>query len=502
LLLLAAGAFALTNKWGRYLAMGVTGAYFFQRFVLKDDDPTKTWSHNFNEALNAFGRTGVAKGVKEGTGYRSANDVADPAKRAEVVVKFLDRTNRLNMESQAQGLAIMLEMPMDVLARNFQSTGPGTFRLELGAVGTVDDTIRRMDPKMRRAFDEFFNVASNRVMASEAMSYVFYRKAAQDPQNARDYELVERVLDRLPSGSLSLPWKVDGRPEGGASHARLPHAESQYLPQNGPSVQGTEGVPNAHRTPNDPAFDADIRRAGAAYVRLVERGRAMSVGEGTTLRSFMNSTYDFKTITARRAARSYTRNVAGSVYDGATGSPEDDVSPAFDDDVAGAASDHESGEASDDRSGEAWEDASGTAKDDASGSAKEDASGSARDDAAKGPNDGSAHGPRDDSAGGAYDEAPGSARDDASGRASDGRFRGPEGKRSGSAADGRPRGPLDNRFSAPRGSRSGAPSDRHAGSPSGDASGSAERDPASGADDERSGAPDDREGGTANDGIR
>lgn len=481
--LLAAGAYLLTKKAGQYAAVGVAGLYFFQRFVMKDDDPTKTWSKNFNGALKYFGDS--FKGPAENTtGYRSPNTIADPARRAETVVKFLDSFNRLNMESQAQGLAIMLEMPMDVLARNFQSTGPGTFALNLDASGTVDDSIRRMDPAMRRAFDDFFRVPSNRVMASEAMTYVFYRKAAEDPENKPDVEFIEHVLDRLPSGSISMLWRVDGRPEGGASHSRLPHAETQYLPQNGPSVPGTQGVPNAHSTPHDPSFDADIKRAGAAYVRLVERGRAKSVGDNSTLRTFMNTTFDFKSYTADRSTRSYTKKIApGTAFGDAAGSAEHDLSGSANEDVAGTASGDRAGSAEGDAAGSAEGEGAGSANENQSGTANENASGSAADRVpgnadgrrAGVANERSSGGVRGNRPGTASENSSGTAEGDASGSPSERDADAPGGDASGGASGTPARGPLENRFSAPSRTRSGRPFDAPSGLPFGEASGSPER---------------------------
>jgi hypothetical protein len=503
LVLVAAGAFLLSKKPGRYAAMCVAGVYFLHRFVFKNDDPMKSWSDNFNKGLRYFADTKMIKDTLDGAGYQSSNAVDDSAKRAEIVVKFLDSFNRLNMESQAQGLAIMLEMPMDVLARNFLPTGPGTFALNLDASGTVDDSIRRMDPAMRRAFSDFFRVPSNREMASEAMAYVFYRKAAEDPQNRPDVELIEHVLDRLPSGSISMPWRVDGRPEGGASHSRLPHAETQYLPQNGPSVPNTQGVPNAHSTPNDPAFDDDIKRAGAAYVHLVDRGRDMALGDGTTLRMFMKTTFDFKAYTADRSTSSFTRNVAGSAVGNSvgiaradlsglvssdvalsatgdragrssgnvSGAVENDRSGVVHDDLSGRGNDDVSGSPRGDVSGEANDDASGRARGDAANAPRDDASGSVRDDPAGGASDDIAPGPREKRVGEALDARVGSVRDGVSGSAPSGRAGSPDAPRAGSATDGRTRGGFDSRSGVPNSTRSGAASDRPSGMLAGDASG-------------------------------
>ncbi len=290
LALVAMGALALSTKVGRGIAMIFGGAYFFNKFVLKDKDPLKSWSKNAQRNLI----NPVKKALSPVLGPYEA-DQLDPATRAGIVTKFLDSFDRKNMEEQGMGLLIMLDLPLDILARNFKSTGPGTFRLNLGADGTVDDAIRQMDPEMKKAFNTFFSSSTNRDMATEAMGYVFYRMATKNPLERKAADKIENVLNRLPSGSLHLLYTAETmRAPGGASHARLPHRESDELPINGPSVKGTEPIPNTHEPVSGLVSAEELVEAGQEYVRLVERGRKLAVGDPSTLRSFMLSTMDLK----------------------------------------------------------------------------------------------------------------------------------------------------------------------------------------------------------------
>ncbi len=288
LALIAAGAYALTSKAGRGLGMLFGGAYFFYKLVLKDKDPLKSWSNNAKKGLI----DPVKRTLSPVLGPYD-DDKLDPSKRSAIVAPFLDRNDRKNMSEQALGLSILLDVPLDILARNFRPTGPGTFRLNLGSDGTVDDAIG--SSPMKRAFNQFVASPNNRDMATEAVANVFYRLATRSPLERGPKEKIELVMNRLPSGSTMLAWSNETlRAPGGASYALLPHRETDSLQQNGPSVPGTEGYPNAHKPIRGVLSQKDLEYAGQQYIRLVQLGKEMATGNGTLLRTFMIEDMDLE----------------------------------------------------------------------------------------------------------------------------------------------------------------------------------------------------------------
>ncbi len=303
LAVIAVCGYGLMNEWVRNIAMLLGGGYLFQRFILKEKDPLKTWSKTINANVSTIGGTDFMQGVKKFVGFRTENDVVDPGARADVVVKFLDKLDRRNIETQAKGLAIMLELPLDVLARNFHKEKDGTYRLNLTEDGTVDDALQNVDPAYRPAFEAFFEEQANQEMASEAMTYVFYRKGAEDPNYARDVDLVEKVLGRMPSGSLYTLGRVDKRVPGGSSPAKLADPTVAV-----PSRGGKPPIPTLGSS--DPAFQAEIDLAGQAFTRLVEHGRERALHDGTSLRTFMQTTMDLKAVTFTQPKK--PDNVAGT----------------------------------------------------------------------------------------------------------------------------------------------------------------------------------------------
>lgn len=288
--LLAAGAFALRTKLGQGIGMIFGGAYFFHKFVLKDKDPLKSWSNNAkNNLINP-----IKEKLSPVLGpYK--DDLLDPAGRSDIVHRFLDSSDRKNMSPQALGLSVILDLPLDVLATNFKSTGSGTFSLNLGNGGTIDDAVRIKDPAMNRAYRVFTSSPDNRKMATEAIANVFYRIAKRNPMERRPVEVIERVMNRLPSGTTMLAWSAETlRAPGGASYTLLPHRESGQIPQSGPSVPGTQGIPNAHKPVAGVISQEDLLYAGEQYIRLVQAGHSMATGDATTLRSFMQKDMDLE----------------------------------------------------------------------------------------------------------------------------------------------------------------------------------------------------------------
>ncbi len=288
--LLAAGAFALRTKFGQGIGMIFGGAYFFHKFVLKDKDPLKSWSNNAkNNLINP-----IKEKLSPVLGpYK--DDLLDPAGRSDIVHQFLDSSDRKNMSPQALGLSVILDLPLDVLATNFKPTGSGTFSLNLGNGGTIDDAVRIKDPAMNRAYRVFTSSPDNRKMATEAIANVFYRIAKRNPMERRPVEVIERVMNRLPSGTTMLAWSAETlRAPGGASYTLLPHRESGQIPQSGPSVPGTQGIPNAHKPVAGVISQEDLLYAGEQYIRLVQAGHSMATGDATTLRSFMQKDMDLE----------------------------------------------------------------------------------------------------------------------------------------------------------------------------------------------------------------
>jgi len=259
LMLVVGGVAALTySKFARRSAIVLGGAYFFQRLVLKDKDPTQRWSDL------VYGITGKVKNVSAGVLGEGVipGQVADVSTRANSMTNFLSDFDRKDLEQQAVGLSLLADMPMSALANNFQMyglEGGEGMSLDVSANGELDT---QMEAAMKRRgwtddYRKFFENPKNQTEVAEAMSYVFYSKAAENTSNDARVKLIRETLGREMPGRSIVDF-------------------SKYILTEGPSIQ-------------DVRMNANIHAAYEAYVYMVSEGKEESKADNMTLGNFVKS---------------------------------------------------------------------------------------------------------------------------------------------------------------------------------------------------------------------
>lgn len=258
MLLIGGGIVLATSKWARRGAMLLGGAYFFQRLVLKDKDPTKRWSDLI------YGITGKVKNATASVAGEGVvpGHIPDISNRANTMVGFLGDFDRADLEQQAVGLSLLSDMPMSSLAINFRMDGPegaDGMHLDVTSGGQLDLQMAAA-MKTRGWTDDyraFFDDAHNQVEVAEAMSFVFFKRAAENPSNASRVKLITETLGREMPGMSIVDF-------------------SRYVLAKGPSIQ-------SGRT------DANIHAAYEAYIYLVREGKDASRGDNLKLGDFVKS---------------------------------------------------------------------------------------------------------------------------------------------------------------------------------------------------------------------
>jgi hypothetical protein len=252
LLLVGAAGYAVYNsKFMRRAALGLVGAYFVQKMVLKNDDPLKTWSGWLNKGVNKV-KNANAKMFGISATPASVDDIAY---RATMMSNYLDDFDRSNLETQVTGFSLIGDVPLSALAKNFNMDKTGwTFNAK-------DPTLRKIFTKGLKergwsasSADKFFQDPNNEGQVGEALGFVFYDIARKNPVFADDARLVDETQKKLPDN---------------ASLSRIGEL-SRYNYET-----------------KDPVFHKQIVAANEAYMRLVAAGRTESLGKGMLLKDYI-----------------------------------------------------------------------------------------------------------------------------------------------------------------------------------------------------------------------
>ncbi len=264
LVLIAVTAFLLTRKAFRDLAAIGVGAYFVQKFIFKTEDSLDQWSRWIYKGVDAA-KGGLSEKVKRFLpGYKP-----DLENRANVMAQFLNDSDRAHLEMQVMGFSLLGDVPMGVLAQNFKDAGD-EWELDVAQGGMVDRemSLAAQQYGWKKGHREFFDGPEgkrNRAESAEAVAYMFYRKAAEDPHNRAAAQKVEQVMRLLPRHT---------------SYSRL-----------GDFAKGRATVDIRVDQGNHPASTQDrmkiieqqIPEAWEEYQRLVLVGREGCIGNRTTL---------------------------------------------------------------------------------------------------------------------------------------------------------------------------------------------------------------------------
>jgi hypothetical protein len=238
----------------RTIAMGGVGAYFFQKFVMKHDDPVKKWS----ELLG-----GISGKVKDVNARAFGSEVTpgyveDTATRSNKIIDFLDDYSRFHLERQSIGFGILHDLPMGELAKRFtmDDTQPAHLDLKDPVLhGLIEAALEKRGWSQER-YKEFFADPKNCEQVSEALSYVFFVKANEKRENKTKIEFVMDTLRKFPPGtSLSV---------------------------FGEAARDFENtIPNVQ-------LRMEFQRAHEIYVRLTNEGSEMAYGSTQTLGQFLS----------------------------------------------------------------------------------------------------------------------------------------------------------------------------------------------------------------------
>lgn len=245
---LAYGAYK--SKLIRYPVIAIT-AVLAGQVLLGEKDPIGWWASLINGPKNALKKANVdafgqslTPGTVEQFDYRS-----------EVYVKFLKKFDYVNITTQVKSMMLLNDMPLSTLSKNFDMGGPAGESFYLNVEGMdvqLKDSIQKRGWK--GGTREYFNDGDNRKQSAEAIGYVFYMRACQDPANAEAVRKIEKVRGGLRPGS---------------SLGRLPEYAA-----------------------GEPADHAKIREADSEYIRLVSKGRELFNGDGRTLGQFVYETFE------------------------------------------------------------------------------------------------------------------------------------------------------------------------------------------------------------------
>lgn len=234
LLLIAAAIYGfIQSKTVRVLTGGAVAAYFFQKLVLKHDDPIEKWSHLVGGVTGKLtGANAEIVGGKLTPGY-----VEQSAEHADVIVNFLDDYNQQEIARQTIGFGVLLDLPLSSLARHYEMRGEDGSEMMLNLSdrtlnGEIANALEQRGWSKTR-YKEFFESRRNRDAVSEAMSFVFFRMAAMAPENKPRVELVLEALRKCePGTSLGIFGSPDYQNVlGGDTSTRLlfQRAHEEYV---------------------------------------------------------------------------------------------------------------------------------------------------------------------------------------------------------------------------------------------------------------------------------
>ncbi len=242
-LILMAGGIYAAYKY-KTAAMLVALAYFGRKFLSKDDDPLHTasvWMQNgVKKGQNAFNKQ---LGITVGDEVATMN--SQVTTMAEFITKLHPRETKV-LTDQAAVLTMMYEMPLKVLSAGFNMCGGFGEWCLAAQPGSAFDTQMKIIAErngVKNGYKQLFCGRGTQVQPwlNETISFLFYKRAAKDPANKEDVEIVENAIAKFPSGTS--PQHEFGKPEN--------------------------------------------QEAAQAYMRLVRKGHNGAAGDNQTIGSFI-----------------------------------------------------------------------------------------------------------------------------------------------------------------------------------------------------------------------
>lgn len=246
----------------RKLGLGLTGAYFVQKFVLRQNDPIAVWSSFLNPTADKV--LDVAKtGIGDPASLKGTSELNH---RAEIYVNLLSPYDRDHMEKESVAMALMHEIPLPLLAEAFVMNGPEGHKWEMNVRPGSPLDLQLAEVMAKRGWSKdyrtYFKDPKNVKYLTQAMGLVFY-KIAKDSRDGTDKDVasVENVWNKMPAGA-GLPYLPS------------PYTNVNYKPYNLMS--------------DDPDLHLEMLTAQQIYVRLVAKGRGMAGKMGNeTLGSYV-----------------------------------------------------------------------------------------------------------------------------------------------------------------------------------------------------------------------
>ncbi len=254
LVLFVMGAFLLTKKGFRNVAAALGVGYFATKFLFKVDDPVGSLSKWLNKPIGA-----LTKGSRNVMGEWAPGYRPDIQERSRVMLGFLSDFDREHMETQAQGFALLSDVQMGRLAENFRQDEKGTWILDISRGNTVDKSMELAAKEYgwTKGYKKFFMESpQNLPQVSDAVAFMFYKKAAENPAHAAAVEKVEEAMRMLPVG---------------CTYTNL--ATYHFA---GDAVESVEN-------------NKKVQEAAREYNRLVAAGRAACVGSDMKLGAYVEN---------------------------------------------------------------------------------------------------------------------------------------------------------------------------------------------------------------------
>ena len=207
------------HKGTRKLAVGLGAAYFAQKFFLQNEG-AKLLTGLADKAsvnlrtMNRF----ILRGVDD------TLEIQGIANRTETVVEFLNDYDTQNLQNEGTGFALLANVPLKDLAQSFSTEG-SNWHLKTESNSPAMRRLRAILAKqgLSNKSLQFFKEQQANTEVSEALTYVFYKMALEDPANASLARVVEdkwhnQVMHGLNKGEL---FKGDETTEAGRAYRTL-----------------------------------------------------------------------------------------------------------------------------------------------------------------------------------------------------------------------------------------------------------------------------------------
>jgi hypothetical protein len=157
--------------------------------------------------------------------------------RIDIMMAFLPEADRGELEKEATGTALLLEMPINVLARNFlQCDPPDKFpgypwciRIQNGndLDSRMSDTCDRFG--WNKKYREFFSGMKGVKLASDGLGYVFYNLAVDRNPNDTRVLMVKKAIAHPNVRTPSRLFKIQPSSDPNIAPPNLEAAKEAYI---------------------------------------------------------------------------------------------------------------------------------------------------------------------------------------------------------------------------------------------------------------------------------